>query len=510
MIVAKNDPDYDKHLKQWQRCDEVLDGGDAVKAKREDYLPRLPGQTDPEYAAYLLRAVFYAAAKKTLDLFTGLVFSKSPKIEGLDADDPLLTDADLAGMPFAEVLEDVLDEVLGMGRYGVLVDWAGAVLPGMSKLDAEGSGARPFIAMYEACDILNWATASIANRRQLVEIVLQECYMDGDDEKKQRRDLFLDADGYHSDVYREVKDKDGKLVWTLVPELSSTPMKGNAPLKAIPFYFFDPEYGTYEIADPPLLDLVDANLSHYRTAADLEHALYHCGLPTPWATGISEPEKFSFSLGGTNGLISSSENAKFGYLEYSGKGVDPLETSLKRKEDWMAKLGSSLLADDKLSAETAQTATIKRTGEAATLASIANAVSAVATKVLKFLVEWSGRDASAVSVQLNTEYMPAGIDAQTITALVGAMQGGYFRQRDFLELLKVGGKLAPDADIDAIDAELGKAAADTLAQGLEMAIIQADAAAQAQAAAPKAPGEPAPVPKPGEPPIPPPKAGVAA
>jgi hypothetical protein len=371
-------------------------------------------------------------------------------------------------MPFPEELEDALEEVIGLGRYGVLVDFAGKITPDMGRATAEASGARPFMASYEAADILNWTEGSIRSRRVLTGVLLQECYDAGGKEEKQRRALTLGPDGYRSDVYRPVKNKNGQAEgWAIVPDLSTVPEMRGAPLPFIPFFFLNPEYGKPEVSNPPLMDLIDANLSHYRTAADLEHALYHCGLPTPWATGVDE--KFSFSLGGTNGLLATNENAKFGYLEYSGQGVAPLEKSLDRKETWMAKLGSALLGDEKAAAETAQTAMIKRTGEAATLASMANAVSAVMTKVLKLMIEWSGGDPAPVSVQLNTEFMPAGISYQEIDSLVKMVQAGDFRRIDLLNLLKVAGKLSPDADTEAIDAELGDSQAGTLALGLKMA-----------------------------------------
>ena len=110
---------YEEYAERWKRCRDTLSGSEAVKAAGEAYLPRLPGQDQAGYDAYRMRAVFYGAAGKTLKLYTGLAFSKAPVVSGVAADDPVMVDADMAGKPFSEVLEDALAQVIGMGRYGI-------------------------------------------------------------------------------------------------------------------------------------------------------------------------------------------------------------------------------------------------------------------------------------------------------------------------------------------------------------------------------------------------------
>lgn len=489
-FIESTHPLYGKHAHQWERCADAFEGGDAVKEKGEVYLPKLPGQDPDEYAAYKLRAVWYGASRRTLDLFTGLVFAKATKYEGAKPDDPLMQDADLAGTTFDDIAEETLEEVLGLGRFGILVDFSGEIQPGASLGDAERSGARPFVACYYAADILNWHTSSIGGRKTLDHLCLRESYEDAEGKiADQHRELVLESMivgekavlGYRSEVWRKVKNSEtGKEEWVTIPDLQTIPLMGGKPLDSIPFFFFGPEGGRPDPSEPPLLDLVDVNYSHYRTEADLEHALYHCGLPTPTAVGV--PEDFVFALGGRNGLVATNPDAKFTYLEYSGSGVEPLEKRLTQKEAWMAKLGSDRLADDKLAAETATTAAIRKSGEAATLASMVQAVSGQLSKVLALLVSWAGGNGDGVSVQLNTEFLPATVTPQELTVLLQAVQSADLRRVDFLRRLQIGGIIAQDVDVEEIDKDLGDNTSGTLGSGL-LALAEQKRQAEADAAA---------------------------
>jgi hypothetical protein len=83
MKITDRHPEYTERLAQWERCKAAFSGGDAIKAGGELYLPRLPGQSDEEYSAYKMRAIWYDACRATLDLYTGLVFSKAVQYTGI-------------------------------------------------------------------------------------------------------------------------------------------------------------------------------------------------------------------------------------------------------------------------------------------------------------------------------------------------------------------------------------------------------------------------------------------
>jgi hypothetical protein len=444
-------PEYVQRLPQWIRCRDAFDGGDAIKAGGERYLPRLPGQTDEQYNNYKMRAIWYDACRATLDLYTGMVFAKPVQYTGIDSSSPLVVDADMAGKPFSEILESALDDVIRYNRYGILVDFAGVLPPGIPQALAESSGARPYCVEYSCFDIYNWHLSRIGGRMMLDRVVLAE----GED---RIRELTLDENGYHVTVWNKSPTEQAPdRQWIAEPPV--TPIMANKPLPFIPFFFFDSEYGNAKCQVPPLLGLVDINLSHYRTMADLEHGRFFCGLPTPIFAGFNFQEGEKISLGSMSGIAGPAD-AKAYYLEFSGAGLAALEKAAAQKEAWMSHIGGGLLNPEPIGAEAAETVKIRRSGANATLASIASAVSMVGSKVLSLMSRWAGGD--ECSVQLNTEYLPTNVSPQEIDSMLRAVQSGDIRRIDFLRRLQVGGIIAMDADPELIDKELGPVEQGTL------------------------------------------------
>jgi hypothetical protein len=62
-------------------------------------------------------------------------------------------------------------------------------------------------------------------------------------------------------------------------------MKGS-PIPFIPFWAFVKKRNSLTLQDPPLLDLADMNLAHYRISADYERGCHFAGLPTPIQAGL--------------------------------------------------------------------------------------------------------------------------------------------------------------------------------------------------------------------------------
>lgn len=458
--ISDAHPEYTEHVDQWRRCRDALSGADAVKKGGEKYLPKLPGQDTDEYKAYKARALWYNASARTREGLTGLVFATAPVIEVPSGVEPILEDVNLKGKPFEDFAEDALEETIGIGRFGIFVDHPPAV-EGVSRGDAQVMGLRPYVVPYVAETIINWQFSRINNRYTLSQVVL-DMGLDEND-KRYFKELVLDVstDGPGSaSVYRvriwklPESDSSGKASSDYVVVDEQTPIKNGQPLDVIPFWFVGPEYGDTECDKSPILDLVDVNISHFKTAADLEHALFHCGLPTPVFAGFQFKEGEVVKLGGTGGLVSADPQAKAYYLEFSGAGTGSLEKALDRKEGMMAKLGARMLAEDKKHAEAAETLKIRSSGESSSLASVANSVSATLTKVLQFLCEWAGLDGASALIRLSTDYSAAGMTAPDVAALVQAFQAGALPLRDLVQRFKDDGIIAEDRSVDDVLAEL--------------------------------------------------------
>jgi hypothetical protein len=296
-------------------------------------------------------------------------------------------------------------------------------------------GLRPTMQAYHAESIINWKSRRVRNRHVLSMVVLKESVMVADGEfaekeKTQYRVLDLDeSDTYRMRVFEVVDGKD-----VLLSE--RVPVMNGKPLGFIPFAIVGTDGIDSDLDEPPLIDLIDLNLSHYRTNADYEHGCHFTGLPTAVVSGY-QPEKEGEKLyiGSQAAWVFPDPNAKATFLEFTGQGLTALKENLDRKEQQMAVLGARMLAAEKKQAETATTAAIHRTGENSILSSIAIAVSESLQWALGVFAQWAGQSGEIV-YEINRDFLPAMMDAPTLTALMGAWQSGALSEGELFDLLQ--------------------------------------------------------------------------
>lgn len=490
-MVTTQHPQYLASTHKWQRARDVTGGEDRVKAAGALYLPKLTDQTEDEYNAYRDRALFFNATSRTVEAFTGMIFRKEPT-EELPAElDQFKADANLHGQSFFDYEKAIIREVLTVGRAGTLVDWS----------DDE---ARPYVAQYEAEQILNWKTGRVGGKTVLTLVVLKESVdadeirrlegktwqtpaakkpdvkrsggktfntraetgpADGGEQagefkhtmKEQIRVLRLDQTGaapvYTVDIWR--KDAAGKFekVLTIIP-------KRREAVPLIPFVFHGPNNLLPDVDRPPIDDIAVINLSHYRSSADLEHGRHFTGLPTVFAAGFDANK--TYRIGSAAAWVSTDVQAKAGYVEFTGQGLDSLVKALEQKEQQMAVLGARMLQQEKRVAETENTALLRTTGEQASLSQIAITASESFAMIYRLALWWkSAADSTLedvgekVTVELNTDFNPTQMPPALVSALVSAAQQGYLSKDSVVTQLKrgelVGGNRSVEEELKLIE-----------------------------------------------------------
>ena len=357
MPVDTSHPSYIATAPQWKVMRDVLDGEDAVKFAGEEYLPRLREQQPKDYESYKARGIFFNGTSRTHEALTGFVFRQDPMVKYPDDLQPFYQDCTMAGLPFMTYIEDVVREVMGVGRMGTLIDF-----------DTLGE-RRPYIAKYKAEDIVNWRQDRVNGQMVMTLLVLHEIsnewiagtdgpqpedefdLQDYDQWRVYRRQVDDDGSGYVtcealrklpvSQGQRKVaKTGDrledwGEQLQTDSCSRSSTrwvPTRRGQPLDEIPFVFHGPQNSLIDIDKIPLLDMARVNLSHYRSSVDLENGRHFIGLPTPYLFGQTAEEDDEIFLGATKILVSENAQAKCGFLEFSGTGLKSLTDALTEKE----------------------------------------------------------------------------------------------------------------------------------------------------------------------------------
>lgn len=445
--VDSTHEEYDERAPAWKRCRDVSDGQEAVHKRGTEYLPKLTDQSDQDYLAYKTRASFYNATWRTLGGLLGMMFRKEPTIELPAGVNSYLPDIDMAGMTLETFARNVALEVLEVGRVGILVDHPPRPQVGPISLAASNAiGLRPKLTIYKAETITNWRYGRVRNRWQLVQVRLKEevCEPDGEwgeTEIVQYRVLeMIEGEGGSYTYQQRLFRKDEKTKeWVQFGEPIVPTMANNA-LDFIPFYIAGVDGVDSEPDAPPLIDLVDLNLAHYRVTADYEHGCHFTGLPTLFLSGIradKDGKTPTFYIGSQAAILVDDPNADGKFIEFTGQGLGALVANLDRKEQQMAILGARMLFAEKRAAEAAETASIHRTGENSVLAAIAGGVSEAMERALSVFCKWAGADGE-VKYQLNRDYNPAMIDAQQLTALLKTVQMGQMSEQELFYLLQRG------------------------------------------------------------------------
>lgn len=396
-------------LPLYRKIDDVLQGADRVKKRKTLYLPD-PSQegSDPtgkRYAAYLLRSVFYAVTRRTLAGFVGEVFDKDPVIIVPPVLKSLIEDTNGEGVGIVQLAKKTTGLTLSLGRAGLFVDFpqtTGAV----TRADLEDN-TRPVIKHYHPAKIINWRYRKFGAVSKLSLVVLEEEYDSEDDgfavtRATQWRILSLNAEGvYQVQIVRKVGGRGAFVPGDYVTPTDAT----GAPFKEIPFKFIGSETNDAEIDYPPMYDMADLNIAHYRNSADHEETLFLSAQPTVIVAGLTEQwaEKF-FKSGiglGSRAAVPLPVGADAKLLEVKAESAHL--TEMEHKERQMVALGAKLV-EQKQVQRTAQESATETASEKSTLVSVADNVSNAFEWALYFAAKFVGITDNNIKFELNKQY----------------------------------------------------------------------------------------------------------
>lgn len=449
----------------WKKCRDVVAGEEAVKDASTTYLPKMPRMTDSEYDAYKTRALFYGASHRTIQGLLGSLLRKPPVVR-TESDKTktklheLLRNITQTRVDLAGFARDVVNEILTVGRVGVLVD--------MPPIGSKLTDPQPYARIYTTENIISWREHFEGGVPVLDQVMLVELLMPpspdgfGIEFVIQYRELVLNEDGTYVQRVWTVegpKDEDSEATYRMIEEI--TPLYRGKPLGHLPFYFCGTSHTRPEIEQPPLLDLFNVNLSHYRSSADLEHGRHYTALPTPVVEGVDTADDAgvppSLEIGSSTAWLLP-VGAKAHMLEFNGQGLKHLENALIEKATLMTSLGARMLEPDKRASETAEALRLRQAGDIASLNTMADTISSVLTQVVRLIAWWGGvvdvSDDETIVVQLDKDYFESRLSPSMLTALVAAWQGGALGFTDLYSNLVRGEAIEASRTFDEVKAEV--------------------------------------------------------
>lgn len=420
-----------KVIPQYKQVRDVLAGAIAVKSKGELYLP-MPSPEDrskanvERYNAYKNRAVFYGVTERTLKGFVGEIFDKDPVIEVPPGLQHVTEDATGQGTGITQLAKRACEEVLSMGRGGLLTDYPttdGAI----TVRQKEAGDTRAVIHFYTSEQIINWRVKKVGALTVLTLLVLEETYDKEDDgfekvKDTQWRVLRLGPDnvvrawlyqGTGASGLADGYDEAG----VVLRKADGT------PFDKIPFAFIGSEQNEPDPTKPPLFDLSEINLGHYRNSADYEESCFICGQPTAVIVGLTEAwaDKYfkeGVPLGARAALpLPVGADAKLLQAEPNTMPKEAMEA----KERQMVALGAKLVEQAKVQ-RTATEASAETASEMSVLATVADNVSIAFQWALGYAADYEGVSEKNITFRLNKEFAFNYASPEAVTAVISAWQ----------------------------------------------------------------------------------------
>lgn len=408
-------PQYLSMLPDYVKIRDCYAGERCIKDKGEAYLPKLGGQSQADYKNYLGRALFFPITGKTTSTLTGLATMRPPKSTYPELLADYFVDTN-NGYQFTELYTSVFNEVILMGRYGLL-------------LDAEAAPASSPIKIVPYCaeSIINW---TIDGRGMFTMLLLKEVRVKEISQfERQQETVFRHcwvADGVY---YTQILNED------LEPAENPVlmPMFSGSTIDYVPFVIIG-SAGVHAYPDkPPMLDITTINLSHYLTSADLEWGRHIVGLPTPVVTGADSSS--SLKIGGTSAWVLPMPESKAFYLEFQGQGLQSLEKAMTEKIGLMASLSARLIDSSSKGSEAAETVRLRYMSESATLTHIIGSVEAGLILLFNMLAQLA-KVQGDVQITFSREILGQTVTYKDLKSLLEVYMAGAMSKESFLYNLR--------------------------------------------------------------------------
>jgi hypothetical protein len=479
MPVNTANKEYEGNKYKWSLVRDCCEGSEAVKnASRTDaapvgsgstletysgtkYLPA-PNSSDnsqenvDRYKAYKKRANFVNFTGHSKEAFAGMVCRVPPAVELPTLMEPMRDNIDGMGNSLTDAIKRTLDEVLTTAREGILVDHP--VMPaGLSQEQTAGITAT--LKSYCAESIINWKTKMINGRMVLSMVVLKE-------EEAVPEDEFTDD---YTTIYRVLKltednvyiqniyDEDGDLMSNVDGETDIIPRQHNgSAFDFIPFYFIGALNNDPHVDRPPLYDLAEVNLAHYRNSADYEESCFMVGQPTPVMSGLTQGWVNDVLKGkvmmGSRAFVPLPTGGSAMLLQANPNQM-PAE-GMKMKEAQMIQIGAKIITDSG-QAETAEAAKIRFSGQNSKLGTVVDNIEKAYEKCLEWVGIFMGVDATNIDVNLNREFYERGANPEMIMAQIQMLSNSVISVGDIRNYLRDTSYIDADRTDEDIEADIG-------------------------------------------------------
>ena len=463
---------YARMMARITKCRAAFAGTEAWRGLDRAVLPQLEGESDASYEVRKACAALHPGFEKAVDVGVGLLLQKEPTIDAKAPAELLqfYEDVDGAGTHGTLFCDDLCTASMVDGIAGIFTDYtrdddptldranaSAAAIPGtaLDAADTRALGLRPYWVLVKADEILKPLYQVIGGVKTLVLFV-----------RKETVERIIEPYGVQTLTRYRAYRLRGKVVSCQLFEQTS---EGAEPQKVGPEIMlrnqqtipWSPLRGGQRVSDtetrPTLVGLCDLIEQYHQiwstTLSCIElsatNTLVRIGAE-PDADGVYPPITI-----GPRGTLECPAipgvTTPVYWINADASATVPAESALVRTETLMGLASASFLAPDKRSAETEKSKQMAARAGNATLSGFGRRLQDCLELSLLHVARFKGLPTGA-SVTVNLDFEDALMDANVITAYCKLVEAGY-PKRLALEALQTGGRIKPDADLEALERE---------------------------------------------------------
>lgn len=432
MPVQSTNPDYDRHLPEWQMMDEALEGERAIKANPRN-LPKPSGMVEAEkqdaegsrhlYEGYVARAQYEHWVRDNLRSMMGLVSRLQPEIKLPRGMEGMLENATADGFGLKQLYFRIVRQIIAYGRA-----------PLVANIDDNG---LPFFSTYAASNAINWKVGGVGGRQDLTLAVFREFREKaGADEFSHECEpvfrVFVLRNGV---CHTYVENGEGEIVEEL-RALGATGVGGRLVrgLEYLPIIYCGATDTSPDVDEVPLLSMARAALKHYQLSADYFTSLHYTSHPQPWVAGLDNDKELSVT--GPSAAWDLGPNGSCGYLEFQGAGIEAVRKAMDAQKNAALEAGAKVV--DVGGQESGEARKARQNDQHATLHSMVITAAEGLEQGLRYLADWLGFDESQVSFTVKPDFAEMGVDPQLAAQLLTAAQAGIVSHDSYWQYISTG------------------------------------------------------------------------
>jgi hypothetical protein len=333
-----------KMLGEAEPIRDIIKGGAHMRSRGEVYLPKFPMESAEDYKSRKDSTWLFNGVKKARDDISGRVFEKPVVLA--DQEGPLFEwcqNIDLEGRDLSNFAADVFKASIGGPGISFIMADAPPRGEEVTRGQAEAMGLRPYLVGLSLEQVVGWKWELANNAPVLTQFRIMEEVEDeardeySDDTVQQIRVLSLEEGRVAVRLFRK-NDKDK---WVQHGDDMPTDFP---QIYVVPIYTGRTGFFT---AEPPLAEIAELNLAHWRVQSDKSNCLHKSLSPLLFMKQMAELGEGGDVVVNSAGFgfTGSSDNADMKWVEITGSGIDAGSNELEEIKDQMKQMGLQLISE---------------------------------------------------------------------------------------------------------------------------------------------------------------------